>query len=122
MSNKPASLLQMPEGYADWLKDLKSRILSAQQIFKHASRICVLMGCKHAGSRRNCTAGFQNGKKCFKIQPFSIFAFAGKKHQQSLLVTIFAPLQLRGNFPLRRSRAVIFSTSHDYLPPGNRPR
>jgi predicted nuclease of restriction endonuclease-like (RecB) superfamily len=31
MSDKPVSLTQAPEGYADWLADLKTRIHSAQQ-------------------------------------------------------------------------------------------
>jgi predicted nuclease of restriction endonuclease-like (RecB) superfamily len=31
MSDKPVSLIQVPEGYADWLADLKNRIHSAQQ-------------------------------------------------------------------------------------------
>jgi predicted nuclease of restriction endonuclease-like (RecB) superfamily len=31
MSDKPASLIQAPEGYADWLAELKTRIHSAQQ-------------------------------------------------------------------------------------------
>jgi predicted nuclease of restriction endonuclease-like (RecB) superfamily len=31
MSDQPVSLIPMPEGYADWLVDLKSRIYSAQQ-------------------------------------------------------------------------------------------
>jgi predicted nuclease of restriction endonuclease-like (RecB) superfamily len=31
MSNKPVSLINVPEGYADWLMELKSRIHSAQQ-------------------------------------------------------------------------------------------
>ncbi|HSL39514.1 MAG TPA: PDDEXK nuclease domain-containing protein, partial [Desulforhopalus sp.] len=31
MSDKPISLTQTPEGYADWLADLKTRIHSAQQ-------------------------------------------------------------------------------------------
>jgi predicted nuclease of restriction endonuclease-like (RecB) superfamily len=31
MSNKPVSLIQTPEGYADWLADLKNRIHTAQQ-------------------------------------------------------------------------------------------
>jgi len=31
MNDKPASLIPPPEGYADWLADLKTRIHSAQQ-------------------------------------------------------------------------------------------
>lgn len=31
MSDKPASLMPLPEGYADWLADLKGRIHAAQQ-------------------------------------------------------------------------------------------
>lgn len=31
MSDQPVSLASTPEGYADWLGDLKTRILSAQQ-------------------------------------------------------------------------------------------
>ena len=31
MSDKPVSLIQPPEGYADWLVELKGRIHSAQQ-------------------------------------------------------------------------------------------
>ncbi|NCC26459.1 MAG: DUF1016 domain-containing protein, partial [Deltaproteobacteria bacterium] len=31
MSGKPVSLIQAPEGYADWLAGLKTRIHSAQQ-------------------------------------------------------------------------------------------
>ena len=31
MTDKPASLTQPPEGYADWLTELKSRIHTAQQ-------------------------------------------------------------------------------------------
>lgn len=31
MSDKPVSLIQTPEGYSDWLTDLKTRIHSAQQ-------------------------------------------------------------------------------------------
>ena len=31
MSNTPASLITPPEGYGDWLADLKSRIHNAQQ-------------------------------------------------------------------------------------------
>ena len=31
MSDKPASLTSTPQGYADWLADLKGRIHSAQQ-------------------------------------------------------------------------------------------
>ena len=31
MSDRPISLTQPPEGYADWLADLKSRIHTAQQ-------------------------------------------------------------------------------------------
>lgn len=31
MSNKPASLMQSPEGYADWLSELKTKIHKAQQ-------------------------------------------------------------------------------------------
>jgi len=31
MNDKPISLIQPPEGYAEWLTDLKGRIHSAQQ-------------------------------------------------------------------------------------------
>lgn len=31
MSDQPASLVPVPEGYADWLADLKSRVYQAQQ-------------------------------------------------------------------------------------------
>lgn len=31
MNNTPVSLISVPEGYADWLMELKSRIHSAQQ-------------------------------------------------------------------------------------------
>ena len=31
MSERPASLIAVPEGYADWLQDLKTRIHGAQQ-------------------------------------------------------------------------------------------
>jgi len=67
-------------------------VFEVQQIIEYTCWVGMLMWRKHAGSRRNCFALFQNVKKCVKIKSFSIFAFAGKKHQQSWLVAILAPL------------------------------
>jgi hypothetical protein len=57
MNDAPASLTPPPEGYADWLADLKCRIHTAQQRATLAVNQELVLLYWHVGRRRSGAAG-----------------------------------------------------------------